>query len=492
MMSKSLQVTGAAEPCRAAKIITANTVSTLLLVFLLAGHDAPVLAQDSVRLSNESLTALMSYEQQLEDLETEYGPYHSSLLEPLESMEGLLRESGDYERVAELQRRRLQIRRTEFGFENSELIPLLEEMATTELQLHDWQQVADYLEHIRYLYAVNFGPDSVEVLNTMARQAQWHLARVYLDPDSDRADLVLDAREIYDETLDLAEEKFGENSPELIEWLYRRALSLYYMVAMMNTDSGLAGNMIKEVALRDGMARLQTASANASISTVTLFGPSTLVPVVEEGEPVGVAYLRQAKGFINDIEDIGEETDDKELLGLAAIYQGDFNVLMKRNSGRNDYREARELLLEAGISAERIDSFFARPMVLPMPEFFADFTSLENYQQSLLAGVDQPATNHLGTLTAWDEDLRAVAIPQPPEGMAELQIEMNVVDLEFRISSRGEVSSVDVVAVQPEEKGVERTAWRALREISFRPAFIDNRTRVLRDARIRYRFHARE
>ena len=503
MMSISKQVTGAAQAEKAAIKVILHSTCKLLLAFLLAGHASVLLAQDAVRLSNETLTALMAYEQQLEDLETEYGPYHSSLLEPLESMEGLLREAGDYERVGELQRRRLQIRRTEFGFENIDLIPLLEEMASTELQLHNWQQVADYLEHIRYLHAVNAGADSEAVLNTMARQAQWHLARVYLDPDLDREDLVLDVREIYDATLDLAEEKYGEDSPELISWLYRRALSLYYMVAMMNTDSGLAGAMIKEVALRDGMARLQTASANASISTVNLFGPSTLVPVVDEGEPVGVAYLRQAKGFINDIESIGEATDNKELLGLAAIYQGDFNVLMKRTSGRKDYREARELLLEAGVPAERVDRFFARPMVLPMPEFFTDFAGLESYQQSLLMETDQliaesdggedgAAMNHLGVLTAWDEDLRAVAIPTPPEGMAELQIDMNVVDLEFRISSRGEVSAVDVLAAEPEEKGVERTAWRALREISFRPAFIDNRTRVLRDARIRYRFHARE
>lgn len=479
--------------------VTRQAATHLALAILLAGQVGLLSAQDAVRLSNESLTALQAYEEQLADLETQYGPYHSSLLEPLESMEILLTEMESYARVAELQRRRLQIRRTEFGFESSELIPLLEEMITTQLQLSDWEGVADSLEHIRHLHAVNSGHGSEAVLATLRKQAQWLLARVYLDPDRDRADLVLDAREIYDQALDLAEEAYGEGSPELIPWLYDRALSLYYLVAMLNTDNGLAGSAIDEVILRDGMARLHTASANSSVGAISIYGPSSRVPIVDADEPVGVAYLRQARGFIQDIEEIGEEMADTELLGMAAIYKGDINILMRRSSGRKDYREARELLLEAGISEERVDRVFARPMVLPMPQFFTDFAGLEHYQQSQLRALPRgefpnldSEFNHVGLLTAWDEDMRAVAIPAPPEGMAELRIDKNYVDLEFRISTRGEVSSVDVLAAEPDEKKVQRTAWRALREISFRPPFVDNRTRTVRDARIRYQFHRRE
>jgi len=223
------------------------------------------------------------------------------------------------------------------------------------------------------------------------------------------------------------------------------------------------------------------------------------VPIVDADEPVGVAYLRQARGFIHNIEEIGEKLGDTEMRGMAAIYNGDLNILMRRSSGRKDYREARKLLLEAGISEQRVDRFFARPMVLPMPQFFSDFAGLEQYQNSRLSGLPdsefadiENQFNYVGLLTAWDEDMRAVAIPEAPAGMAELRIDKNHVDLEFRISTRGEVSSVDVLAAEPDEKKVERTAWRALREISFRPAFVDNRTRTVRDARIRYQFHRRE
>mgnify|MGYP000680808933 FL=1 len=450
-------------------------------------------------MSNDALAALRAYEEQVRELESEFGPFHSGLLEPLESMEELLAATGSFDRVANLQRRRLQIQRTEFGFESTDLLPLLEGMMTTMLQLGEWQEVTDTLEHIRHLHALNSGPDSDAVLATMARQAQWNLSRVYLDPETDRPSLVLDSREIYDETLDIVKERFGEDSPELVPWLYRRAMSLYYIVAMMNTDNGLAGSTIDEVSLRDGIVKLNTFRGDPVLEVSSVGGRGSQIPVVNEDELVGVAYLREAKGFIADIREIAELSGNLELEGLAEIYEGDFNILMGRvyglrNSGRGNFRKAREKLLEAGLAAERVDNLFSRPMLLPIPEFFSDFDGLERYQQNLLVNAEPDSADmgpHLGTLLVWDKDLRSISMPLAAEGLAELQIDKHFVDLEFRISSRGEVSSVDVLHAEPDENRVKRVAWRALREISFRPPFVDNRTRTVRDARIRYEFHSR-
>jgi hypothetical protein len=479
-----------------ADTVAPQTIARFLTLALLiiAGYSPALRSQDAVSLSNEALSSLQAYEEQLADLESEFGPFDARLLEPLAAMEAIHNELGSYDRVASLQSRRLQIRRTALGFESSELIPLLEDMIITQLQLHDWEAVSDSLEHIRHLYAVNYGPDSEQVLATQSRQAQWMLAQVYLDRDMQRADLVLDTRDLYDQTLDTAIEKYGENSEALLPWLYDRALSLYYLVAMMNTDNGLGGTAIDEVIHRDGIARLQTTSARGSLSALNIYGPSSRIPVVDEDELVGVAYLRQAKGFLHDIEDIGEVTGNAELRGIAAIYKGDFNIMMRRTSGRKDYREAREILIEAGISPERIDRFFARPMALPMPKFFPDFAGLEAYQQSLLAGIPEAerSDNNAGVFLAWDEDLRAVSMPRPPADFPALEIEKHQIDLEFRLSTKGRVSSVDVLSSESDDNKIERTAWRALREMTFRPPFVDNRTQTVRNARIRYEYHARE
>lgn len=481
---------------------TFTTLQLLAGIALLAGGNWVAFAnQDAVTLSNESLQALSRYETQLEDLETRFGPYHASLMEPLESMEAVLREQGRYARVAELQRRRLQLMRTSLGFEHPDLVPLLEDMIITDLQLADWQGVTDTLAHIRHLQTVNHGADSDQVLEVMERQAEWYLARVYLDHDSDREDFVLDARDLFDETLDMAEDKFGKNSPELIPWLYRRALSLYYIVAFMNTDSGLAGSTIDEVFRRDGSARLHTLGRG---SVINLFGPRSRIPIVEGDEPVGVAYLRQALGYINDIDDIAETAGDLELRAMTALYHGDFLILMQRSSGVNDLRDAREMFIEAGIDAARVDAVLAVPMAIPFENYFTSFAELEAYQRRVLSGFD-PATVdeqadgetahdwvNVGVFTAWEEDLHAVPRPANIDRRFQLQIPTNQVDLEFRINSRGEVSSIDVLGAQPNERDVERVGWRALREVRFRPAFIDDRTRVVKNARLRYLYHAKE
>jgi len=478
-------------------LISLAFVSVCLSPFLAPFIIPAATAQDAVLRSNESLEALTRYERQLEELESRYNSYHPSLLEPLLAMEALLEEQGLYPRVAELQARRLQLLRTSLGFEHPDLIPVLEAMVTTEMRQQNWDEVTDHLEHIRYLQAANYGNDSPEMLEARRRQSQWLLNQVFLDSEANRANLVLDARDILDDSLDQAEKIYGDENPELVPWLYRRALSLYYVVAMMNTDSGVSGLAIDEVARRDGMGRLNSARQGRIFSPLG-FGGANRIPVVEGGEPIGSAYLRQALSFLNDIEDIGEEHNDLELQAMAHLYQGDFHLLMGRGSGQRDFRDARQKLIDVGVEASRVDRFFARPMPIPMPEFFLGFDALERYQQSLYADLPEASDNsaHTGIFTAWDEDLADVALPRPPANFPSMQIDSNEVELDFRISSKGEVTAVDTIAAWPNdpdaEREVERRARRALRNMQFRPAFIDNRNRMVRDARIRYRYYVRE
>ena len=48
-------------------------------------------------------------------------------------MIALLNEDEDYERVAQLQSRQLQVMRTELGFEHLDLVPLLQSIVTTQI-----------------------------------------------------------------------------------------------------------------------------------------------------------------------------------------------------------------------------------------------------------------------------------------------------------------------------------------------------------------------
>jgi len=447
--------------------------------------------QDAVGLSNESLQRLSDFQRQLEAMETRFGPFDERLLAVLLSIEGELAAQGRDEEVIASQGRRLQILRMAVGLESLTLLPVLEDSLDTRMRLGDWDEAADLLAHMRYLQTLNFGENSEAVFAAMEREATLHLARVAVGDRQSRADNFMDARDLYEDMLDIAEERFGEQDPRLIPSLYRRAFTLYVLVKLLNTESGMAGETIDELMERDGSARLTTFRRPGVFDPNSVFGPGpgSRIPVVEGDEPVGLAYLRQALGYVDDIRDIAEAIDDQEMLAMATLYHGDFQLLMGRGSGRGDYRDALELLRAAGIAEERLTDLFAKPMVIPVETFFTRFDGLENYQQQLMAaaGPEADGDSGLGVFLAWHDDLRAVRMPSGIASLMGANESTSEVLLEFTVNSRGQVTSVDTLSAQPDEARVRRQAVRALREVRFRPRFIDGSPSSLRDATMIYR-----
>lgn len=445
---------------------------------------------DALTLSNDALAELARLEQTLAALETEFGPFDEHLLPTLMAIEEELARQGRFEDVSRTQSRRLQVLRVNAGLESPLLLPALEDSIDTQMRLGAWNEVSDLLEHLRYLQVINHGEKSEPVLDVMSRQADWSLARVALGDSNRRADNFLDARDLTEVMLDIAEERFGEGDPRLVPWLYRRAFTLYQLVQLLNNDNGLAREAVDEVTRRDGSARLQSFRRPGVIEPISLFGPASRVPIVEGDEPVGIAYLRQALGFIDDIRDIAKATGDDDMLAMATLYHGDYRRLMEYGTATRDYRDASEQWLALGISQERIDSLFARPLAIPHEHFHGRFADLELYQQRVLITNRPPPAEaglYLGEFTAWHEDLPSTRQPDAIASFAAVFEPTSRVELSFRINSTGRVSSVDVISAEPDERGVRREALRALREVRFRPLLIDGRTESLDDATIVYR-----
>lgn len=455
---------------------------------------------DTLAATNTLLQDIQRYELELQNLEGDFGPFDERLLEPLGSIEAIYEQLGDFERVLEIQTRRLQLVRTSRGLEHPDSIPLVEAMIRTEIQLGNWAGISDQLDHLLTLAQENYARDSDQVMHAMERQASWHMARVYLDRNRDRAENFMEAREIYDELLDLAEERFGEDDPRLIPWLYKRAHSLALLVALLNSEGSLRGDAIDETIREDGQGRLQTANRGAAFPTTSFIGPSSRVPVVNGREPVGVYYLRLANGYIDDIRDIAEAEDDWETWAMASIYYADYAFLRGRNIGRSNYRDAREKLVELGFDEERLDRFFSRPMPIPVPRFYARFDEMEAYQNQLSQGLEltleadedidpeepwrEPV--HVGRFLAWEDDVGAAQRPVLEDPLFAMDLPIGFVDLSFRVNGNGIVSAVDILHAEPDERRARRDAIRAVRAMRFRPTLYDGRSRARPDVQIRY------
>ncbi len=445
----------------------------------------PASGQDALRALIELDAQRQTIEADIVELESRYGPYDETLLEPLQALIAIAQSQGDLERAAEIQNRRLQITRTVLGFESPALVSLLEEQMRLQILGRQWQEVSETLEHIHHIQVVNFGQNSEAALESMQRQIDWLLVRVKVDEGRDEADNFLDARELSDEMLDLAEERLGEDSPELIPWLYQRAFNLNQLVQILNADNRVGGETLNDLVRQDGTARVST--------TASRFGSRSVIPVIDLSrgrEPIGVGYLRQALGYIDDIRDFAEESGDLEMQAIAEIYHGDYQLLMGRGTGGRRYGEARALLIDSGIDAARVDAFFARPTPIPQPVFVKNFAALENLQAVHRKPPEQlqQESVFLGEVTGWSEQLSMIAQPDSVTDFIPPPENFNEALLEFSIGSKGDVSSVDTLAAIPDKRGVRREARRGIEGMKFRPVFAENRLRRARDVLMYYRF----
>ncbi len=433
--------------------------------------------------SNSRLMDIERYRLQLEDLASEFGPMDNSLLEPLTSMLSALLEEGEFQQAAEIQNRQMSIMRTNLGFENPDLIPLLRGMIQVQQVLGNWPLINDHLEHIRVLISSNYGSQSEELLLAMENHAQWLLARFYLDDERKQSQNFLDARDLYRDMQQLSEDIYGEDSPKLYPWYYKRAHNLALMFQLLNTRDGFAIEFTSDVIRADTSFRVQ------DVDFMTNRGNAGFI-LPQRNYTRGKGYLRQARGFINDIREIAEIEGDEEAQAMALIYRGDYNVLLGRNSGRQHYNEAKEKLAGLGIPLSDIEEFFRTPMPLPVPQFHENFDELLMYQRSINSAVHDVPNDvmHLGIFSAWHENASAVLKPVSSDPLLQIGMPQYLVDLSFNISSRGDVSSVKVINSVPEDRRVAREGLRAIREIKFRPAIEGKRAVRTRDVQMRYLF----
>lgn len=459
-------------------------LSIFLVTILLPYVGFPQDRLDSV--SNSGLNDIESYELQIMNLESAYGPMDQRLVEPLEGLISRLIEFGRIDQVAELQEKQLAVMRANLGFESLDLLPVLRGMIQVQQALGNWEATSDILDHIRFLMAANYDQRSEETLLAMENQAQWKLAGFYLDAERNQSNNFLDARNLYADMERLAEDVYGENSPQLYPWYYKRAYNLGIMVQLLNTKGGFANVFITDLIRSDGTMRLQTDGRLSG----TRLSPIGAWNIQDRNFVLGEGYLRQARDLINRIRKIAELENDIEVQAIAEIYRGDYNLLMGRGSGRRQYNSAQDMLLEAGVAQTEIDEFFGVPTPLPFPRFFNNFSELLDYQRIMLTGVEGISDEelHLGIFNAWHENARAVLKPMSDDPLLQIGLPQNLVDLKFNINTRGRVSSVDAVRSVPKDERVAREASRAIREVRFRPAYVDGKATRVRDVQIRYLF----
>ena len=417
------------------------------------------------------------FNQQIAELESEFGPYDYRLQEPLRGITSLLVEAGDFEEVGSNLNRRLQLMHTSEGLYSLNQLPIIAEHITNDLRQQQWRSVTERFEYIHLIQTQN-DVDSSTLINSLNDVRAWHLAAIYTDEPRRRIEHFLDSTEIQSNIISLAEKEFGEESEMLIPWLYEKAVEQHRVFAFLNSMDELGYDAARHISSREDRA-----------------APS---------------YLREGLQIVERIQDITETMNNPEAHAMAMLYVGDFQMLRReqttsRFGGRvasrrrgiagRTYRRAMDMLREAGISEERIEAFFARPVVLPVAQFHLSLDAAIAQQEYSGYRVEASTENetgpddaiHLGDFIALNESLPFARRPEPPELALPIATEPNaVVELRFRIDSVGKSRSPRIEQSTPDLARVQRDAKDAIESMQFRPRFERGRWRAIRNVTMRY------
>ena len=507
---------------RRALASTAILVSFTLALFLLL-MSSDIAAQDTLIEDVASADPAVSYAAQIQEFEFEFGPLDRRLLEPLAGLAELQFERGDFDAAAATLRRQLQITRNTFGFEDSRLLPLVDSLVRIEIARSDWQQVADYLDLRSQIFIGSFdesrtleeGEDllnledvaaRMELANALSLQSGWLMQQVALMPTRDAIDSFFDARELDERVSDLAEDVIEsleslprENSSAaefllLTQWLplmYRQSVNDYSLVQLLNAQSGFSYDTIDYLVRREGGAINKLSSPGFSARSIS--GPMNRIPMLENGDPIGVGYLRDGyfgvrkmdirlSDFLERQLAVGASDNDlastRQALAAARIYRGDYLLLQNRGSGIREYREAYQLLLESGVDQVEIDSYFARPALIPAAQLRLTFDELK---------ADKSESECLPNFTALSDRLATLAAPSDDTSAWAIELPHAEITVRFGVSRRGKATGVQIDEVGAEDAGLRRAVNRAMKDLQFRPAIADGRSQRLRDQCLLFR-----
>jgi|TARA_B110000879_G_scaffold38638_1_gene53966 hypothetical protein len=462
----------------------------LLWVGLIAAFSGAAFSAEKPKLdkSQAVLRQLELLQVRITELESDSGPYDTRLLEPLQALSELYLTAEDFEAVAEIQSRQLQIMRAELGLDHPDNIAMVNSIISNNIRMAQWSEVEDSLEHIRYLEGVNVQGNPEPLLRAIEAQASWSIAQIAVAEPRLRARNLLDARESYKDIKELAQDAFGEENSAMVPWLYKRAVNLFQIVAALNSDSGLAGDTLARVIQLDGVARLEAYNSRARFAGGSFFDRNPQIPVLDSDALIGEAYLRDALAELKTITEMLDESGDIEAQAMSHVYYGDFRILVGLGSGKKSYLKAHDLLREAGISEGRISQFFDVPRIIPAEVFSFNLAQAETANNTAMVQSISDKRVLISEFTALEEDAGNVSMPASFTGRWGLKLPSDVVEMTVNVSSRGVVSAPKFVAASSDDKSIRRKALRSVRGLRFRPRFEDGKAVRVRGMKLSYRF----
>src|SRR5690606_11592153 len=177
------------------------------------------------------------YRENINNIQSQYGPYDERLLAPLENLTRALLEAGNQEEALGTLEQQLQIYRVNDGLYTTRQIPIIKSRLDIYAASGEWSRLSDTLGYLAWVYQRDTSMPVDQQLNGLKELGDWHLTALAHDSRDREAFHLLQLDEVDAKAAELAEQHYGSDSDALLPFLYDQALTnTYISLAIMLTS----------------------------------------------------------------------------------------------------------------------------------------------------------------------------------------------------------------------------------------------------------------
>jgi len=330
---------------------------------LLAWRSAPLAAQAGAA-PTATLRELERDEADLYRLEATGLTHATQLLEPLSRIADHHMALGRYVEANAALDRAQQIVRIEEGLYTKSQLPFLQRRIENYVNAGNWRAARKLQNHVIWFYLNRYEPRDEDMMNGLLDLYRLHLRGIAEDLGEHRGYHHVRAAYSSRVALVVADSIWPDDERRKAGLIYEQLRIMHLQASAIGRGGKLAHDL-RAMDLSpgaDGFVRERVLQPEAALDALRVDGLRHL-------ERLRELYADGAAGE-SEAEQAGDEEQVSEALAMVRLYLADWRLLFDQKSeALETYRQAWDMLLQAGVAKESVAELFASPSLIPHPQF---------------------------------------------------------------------------------------------------------------------------
>jgi hypothetical protein len=421
---------------------------------------------------------------QLQTLRETEGTYSTVLLPIFPQLTEALIDARAYDEALEVLEQHLQLIKINEGlYADAQIDVVLKQFEVLAIA-GQWQTLFERLSHLEWIQQRAVGRNLEQQIDGVKQLSSWMQVLLQQGPRMEQWRYLLRLRDLESQAYTLAADSPSQVSSELLDRLqYDLAQSELYIALSMATPGETSRLLINHE------LNLQT-SAFTPTQRMTTISDVERVYGARATSVIDRAHRTAMNRHYSLIEEITERQDGDPLTqATMQLYLGDSILLRQQyelrtlgNSGPTRgssnigsagsyYGEAWQLFLDAGITESQLNTYFACPVLLPMPSL----TTRMNFEEP---PCQQQAddTLVLPEVLVTEDGAPGLTYRNLEQTKNSNTLKGVHIQVNFNIGVNGQASRIQATSAEPDTVSVRVRGRETLQQMQFRPALENGRS----------------